>query len=290
MLFCSTAYTAPVRIGTTTFAFTDSRREEPWTIDAADSRKLVVQIWYPAPLGRGLKVIVFSHGMNSTRTRYTGYFEDLARRGFVVAAVEHTYWNAGAGMSERTELTSDEIDEMMAAGVEVMAADDAFVVEKLRELAAGHPRGNVLEGHLDLRRVGIFGHSMGGRAATRACLDSTAFAACLSLDGPLYSMHLQPAPMAKPFLLLLNAESGPKAAERIARTYLAAWAAPTVAIIRGSRHNTFSDASDDPRARATIGSIVAAFFETHLGGHATVVEDPSIEYVDLHRNKHDDGS
>jgi hypothetical protein len=53
----------------------------------------------------------------------------------------------------------------------------------------------------------------------------------------------------------------------VARTYLATWATPTIAIIRGSRHNTFSDASDDPRARATL-----------------------IESVDLHRNKHDGGS
>jgi platelet-activating factor acetylhydrolase len=37
----------------------------------------------------GLPVMVFSHGMASSRTQYTQYVGELASRGFVVAAIEH---------------------------------------------------------------------------------------------------------------------------------------------------------------------------------------------------------
>lgn len=37
----------------------------------------------------GFPVMVFSHGMASSRTQYTQYVGELASRGFVVAAIEH---------------------------------------------------------------------------------------------------------------------------------------------------------------------------------------------------------
>jgi len=36
-------------------------------------------------------VVVFTHGYTGTFTDYTFLFEDLASRGYVVAAVDHTY-------------------------------------------------------------------------------------------------------------------------------------------------------------------------------------------------------
>jgi platelet-activating factor acetylhydrolase len=37
----------------------------------------------------GFPVMVFSHGMASSRTQYTQYCGELASRGYVVAAIEH---------------------------------------------------------------------------------------------------------------------------------------------------------------------------------------------------------
>ncbi|MFB4328064.1 alpha/beta hydrolase family protein [Paenibacillus sp. CR_12] len=43
----------PYPVGSTTMVLEDERREEPATDDPADSRKLKIQIWYPATLGTG---------------------------------------------------------------------------------------------------------------------------------------------------------------------------------------------------------------------------------------------
>lgn len=44
---------------------------------------------YPVETDDGFPVMVFSHGMASSRTQYTQYVGELASRGFVVAAIEH---------------------------------------------------------------------------------------------------------------------------------------------------------------------------------------------------------
>jgi len=41
------------------------------------------------PGEKGLPVVVFSHGMASSRTDYSQYCGELASRGYVVAAIEH---------------------------------------------------------------------------------------------------------------------------------------------------------------------------------------------------------
>jgi hypothetical protein len=84
-------------------------------------------------------------------------------------------------MVARDKLSSDDIDRIMQEGITVMAADQDFVYKKLAELNESN-RSGFFRHRLDLSKVGSMGHSMGGMAATRACLEYTAFKACLSLD------------------------------------------------------------------------------------------------------------
>lgn len=283
---------------------TRDRHVEPYVPDFDRLKKSLDQDWpempsfkthavLGAPLARAQKrypVLIFSHGMNSARFFYTALLEELASHGYIVAAIDHTYWGPAVafsggrtvpyedGMDAVDNLTSDEIDQMMWAGVSVMVADEVFVERRFAQLDSDPAVSNPFRDRLDLSRVGVVGHSMGGQAATRTCLEYTVFKACASLDGLNPFFYLRPKPSKKPFLLLINSTWGTSIiSPSLARRYLAAWVAPEVFVIRGTKHNSFDDlpllnpeerakAPSDPiKAHAVIAAIVVEFFDRFFG-------------------------
>jgi dienelactone hydrolase len=277
---------------------------EPYVPDFDRLQKSLNQYWPGMPnfktravLGVSLSlaqerypVLIFSHGMNSARFLYTALLEELASHGYIVAAIDHTYWGPGVafssgrivpyedGMDARDKLTADEYDQMMWAGVSVMVADEVFVENRIAQLDSDPAVSNLLRNRLDLSRVGVVGHSMGGQAATRACLEYAVFKACACLDGLNQFFYLRPEPSRKPFLLLINSTWGTSIiSQSLAQRYLAAWAAPEVFVIRGTKHNSFDDVplldpearakapSDPIKAHAVIAAIVLEFFDRSFG-------------------------
>jgi len=123
--------TGSLAIGRRTFRWIDQKRDEVSTIDPSDKRELLVFLWYPtehrrrspyladaekvtpflpkgtaeistqlelavstdAPIlkGRRYPVVVFSPGKGVNAAHYSSLYQDLASRGFVVAAVDHPY-------------------------------------------------------------------------------------------------------------------------------------------------------------------------------------------------------
>lgn len=248
-------------------------------------------------------VLVFSHGMNSSRFIYTSICEELASQGYVVASIDHTYWGPGVtfpdgkivsfddGMIARDKLDFNEIDSMMLEGITVMSADQAYVAQRLKEL---NLNSKIFKNKLDLSKIGSIGHSMGGMAATASCLKYTAFKACISLDGLNYFLNKMPNPSSKPFLLLRNSQWGKKAFPKIKKSYLEAWANPTVAIINGTKHNSFSDIPlieppekkdgmlEPLRAFQIISSYTVSFLDTHLKqSEKDMPKFSEMEFVDL---------
>jgi predicted dienelactone hydrolase len=150
----------------------------------------------PAPF----PVIVFSHGLGSSGFEYTSLIEDLVSRGYIVAAIEHTYTGFAVLFpdgkvvpshrdSTPPNLTPDQrMQRMMAsAGLDIAqgAGDVLFVLNKLTTLNAKAPKDFPLAGRVDLARVAAMGHSAGGSYAARACQLDARFRACISLDGAL---------------------------------------------------------------------------------------------------------
>jgi dienelactone hydrolase len=144
-------------------------------------------------------LVIFSHGNGGTSFGYTSLIEDLVSRGYVVAAVEHTYTatavvfpdgrivtayrDSVAGLSPAEAFLS----MMKGAGIQINtgAADLIFVMNKLSELKNATRSDFPLSGRLDLARVGAMGHSSGGGNAALACELSERFKACLSLEGQM---------------------------------------------------------------------------------------------------------
>jgi len=144
-----------------------------------------------APVAEGAHpVVVFTHGYTGTFTDYTYLFEDLASRGYVVASVDHTYeatavkfpdgrfLHSGFGSHFGSRLLEDR--QSMAFALSVRLGDLEFIGDKLRDL-----NGSVrspFAGHLDLSRMAVAGHSMGGLTAALAVEHDLRFKAGVILD------------------------------------------------------------------------------------------------------------
>ncbi|MHA1544490.1 MAG: alpha/beta hydrolase family protein [Alphaproteobacteria bacterium] len=241
-------------------------------------------------------VIILSHGMNASRWLHTILASELASRGFVVATIEHTFWGPGVafpggrlvsfedGMIARTELTSNELDLMMAEGVVVFSEDQNFVAGKIQELNKNSLK---YKGRLADKNIVVVGHSMGGRAADRSCRTYSVFSRCVSLDGTMWlagQVGLTPGPSPKPFLLLMSAQFAERSAEMRTR-YLSSWRSGIYAILTGSRHSSFTDTSVlVPGSRFAdlaleVNRAVADIIEVFAGSPEGQVMDNSLELL-----------
>ncbi|PSK46561.1 hypothetical protein B9Z65_5529 [Elsinoe australis] len=136
-------------------------------------------------------VVVFSHGMASTRTDYTQWCGELASRGYVVAAIEHRDGSApgsvvmtGGKDEWRFHMKAEELrvgeKEMDTDGMKKVQLDmrQAEVEETVKVLEAinegrkidikARKEGSELarwQGHLETRDMTIAGHSYGATLA-----------------------------------------------------------------------------------------------------------------------------
>ena len=133
-------------------------------------------------------VILFSPGGNVSRHSQTALAERLASRGFVFVSMSHPYSTMDvaptSGFSMSIDWGLDQEDDRAALEsdnrlAEILAGDAAFVLRQLRELAEnGGPFGRAL----NLRQIGIAGHSRGGTTVGRACALRPDIVACAVID------------------------------------------------------------------------------------------------------------
>lgn len=136
-------------------------------------------------------VILFSHGWPGFRFTYHYLLAGLASQGYIVAAIDHTGGASAVVFPEGRVVTAaegpDELDLPAWDKLidEIWAKDDGFVLDKLAQLNAADPDG-LLNGHIDLQRIGVMGHSFGGDNALAVLGQDRRFKAGISLDGAFY--------------------------------------------------------------------------------------------------------
>ncbi|HKR60638.1 MAG TPA: hypothetical protein VJS64_13035 [Pyrinomonadaceae bacterium] len=138
--------------------------------------------------------LIFSHGWGNTTLLYTAELEELVSHGYVIAAVDHTYDTtftvfpdnrviqfAQAVFDAETKKPGGYVNYAKARA-EVMAVDVRFVIDQLAVYNKRRSLGAPFAGHLDLRRIGALGHSIGGLASVRACQIDPRIRACVNQD------------------------------------------------------------------------------------------------------------
>ncbi len=137
--------------------------------------------------------------------------EDLVSHGFVVVTVDHPYDGAAVefpngAIVKSTPLAVPGNDKvltyetwyaMVKPLLRVRVADVRFVLDELAIIDAGkNPDADGrqlphnLAGTLDLKRIGMFGHSLGGATMAQVMRADSRIRAGLSLDGPFFERWL----------------------------------------------------------------------------------------------------
>jgi predicted dienelactone hydrolase len=204
-------------------------------------------------------IIVMRSGASAEVINYSTLAEDLASHGYVVVAFDAPYRTSVVVLPNGQVVTRTPENNLEAGTVrdqvnrlnEVLfawTADVGFALDKLQQLNASDPSGR-FTGHLDLDRVGVFGHSFGGATAAQFCHDDARCKAGIDIDGNLFGT-VASAEIHQPFLFLLsdhNSEKDPVALAILAKiqsTYDHQPPETRLRIeIRGANHYFFSDDS-----------------------------------------------
>ena len=273
-----------------------------------------------SPQERSYPVVFIRGGGASLTADYTALAEDLASHGYVVVGFDAPYRSMIAVLPDgrviarapqnNVELAAGTQQTQLATKLAQAWSDDiSFALDQLQRLNVSEPSGR-FQGRLDLQRVGVFGHSLGGATALQFCHDDPRCKAGIDVDGlPLGSVITHG--LSQPFMFLLSDHSGESETETqpvMANFQSIFDRLPSDRrwwiVIRGAGHYRFSDGAvlqiqpvvrvlhtlgvmhlDGQRQVAITRHYISTFFDVYLKGAPdselkSQAEYPEVEYVE----------
>jgi dienelactone hydrolase len=173
----------------------------------------MMHVWVPhIEKKQQYPLILFSHGLGDTYNgmTYTTLCKNIASQGYVVTSVSHSYACKPIWLSDGTQtpylFPSQAIHfqgkkHMFNIETDMWSAD---MICALNECARYNvSEDNLLYNTVDMSRVGIIGHSLGGSTAIQVCRRDIRVLAAINLDGPLYGTDAN-IPFDKPMMFILG--------------------------------------------------------------------------------------
>ncbi len=226
---------------------------EAWKLQPDFQRLVRTHARLAAPIAEGgpFPVVLLEHGSGVVPAIYTVLAEGLASNGLIVVATNHPPDSLISVFPDGHELKftpywpadADRRTQGVAIGKfaeEVLVADVRFVLDQLQEL---NSHDHFWHGQLDLSKVGIVGHSMGGTTAALATQEEPRILAGVNLDGSTYpgmNGDVRPIPVHKPLLFLATEEHA--SGEDRAREYIGSELNTYYVVVTGADHMSFTDA------------------------------------------------
>ncbi|WGW12487.1 hypothetical protein LWF01_01590 [Saxibacter everestensis] len=252
--------------------------------------------------------LIYSPGGGMSRALGTTLVEDLVSHGYVVVTVDSTY-QAPAEFPDGLRMPARGVDMKLALAERVR--DIRFVIDQLSRLRAGDnpdvqlrslPAG--LRYQLDLDRIGMFGHSMGGFASAETMRADHRVRAGANLDGSMGETYRASTgmPLSGPFLLIgagRDGETNQQHTHREAPDWASYWSLMTGwkrdLYLPEGEHMSFTDLPsilsgvsadvdlDQQAVRDAIGTVdpdlalmaqrryLKAFFHLQLSGQPTTI-------------------
>jgi predicted dienelactone hydrolase len=258
-----------------------------------------------SPQQKSYPVVIMRAGASASVLNYSTLAEDLASHGYVVVGFDAPYRTGlvvfpGGRVMRRTQQNNPEscvvpdraqMERCISRVMTAWTGDIAFVLSGLARLNAPDSSGK-FRGRLDMDRVGVFGHSLGGAVAAQFCHEDSRCRAGIDIDGAPHGSVIQ-AGLSQPFMFLLSdhgAASDPESLQILSDIKSIYDHIPSDrrlhATIRGAFHFTFSDDGallksgivrgvlrllgklriDARRQLAVTTYCVHSFFDTYLKG------------------------
>ncbi|GAA4913101.1 alpha/beta hydrolase [Nonomuraea thailandensis] len=254
----------------------------------------------PAGGARSLPLIVLSPGHSKPRSELTALAEELASRGYVVAAIDHTYENVAQTFPDGrvTTCVTCEMKKDLTVWWKLergRAADVSFVLD---ELTGAHPKWKHAR-LIDTSRIAMSGQSAGGASTLAAMAADSRIRAGIDVDGTVET-PLPDAGLSRPFLLLGKPATYTPGRPGTGANWEGVWAGlhgwKRWLLVTGAAHTSFTDlgvlvdqlgiedGADIPgaRAMAITRKYVTAFFDRHLRKKPRpLLDKPSARYPEV---------
>lgn len=314
------------RVGTVTYGWEDPQRLEAYTEDPADHRKIAVQFWYPvdavpgrqpdgsavedAPLALAqtqYPLVIFSHGAFGLRSSNTTSYLELASHGYIVASIDHAYHafytsfpdGSRAIISQQflSDLQNNQSGQLSEAEdlalsfdwLDLRTGDIRFTLDQTEKLADGTIQ-SPLTGHIDLSKIGLFGHSLGGAAAAAVCREDSRCKAAAVIDSTMFGEYqrdagdrtLVQAPYPNPLLIIYNGDTYYQTADHEGyvpdvNAFEHAAAPAYSVVVNGAQHLNFTDL---PARAPVLAKMLGSMMTVNGGTTGTISQARCMEILD----------
>ncbi|MCZ4558552.1 alpha/beta hydrolase [Rhodococcus maanshanensis] len=261
------------------------------------------------PVEGSYPMVVLSPGFTASRYTLTALAEELAARGYVVAAVDHANESFGTefpGGRMSTCLACGRTEDEGTLGVvtATRAADVSFLLDRLTAPDSAWPHSRLI----DRERIGMAGHSIGGGSTAETMASDDRVRAGVNMDGSFH-ISMQPDGVKdRPFLMMgtddeVHRPGGRDVSWDAAWSRLVGW--KRWLTVAGAGHASFTDipalaerlgmpvGAASPIGAALPGGrsvdltrvYVGAFFDQHLRGvPQPILDGPSPAYPEVRFN------
>lgn len=255
----------------------------------------------PEKTENGFPVIIFSPGYAlPVIEMYSSMLENIASYGYIVFAAAHPYeiaevvypdkhtinldstrfrtmlregkpeWELSNSIKDSVKKREIEIETVkesftLNSSLNFWVEDIRFLIDELFQTNSPKIKG-MFSGIMNLKKIGVLGHSFGGAAAGQLCLIDKRVSAGINLDGTQFGDILE-NDLSKPFMMIYSEEG-----DKINDNYFAKSSGPIYFItIRNSEHISFGNGfywqtnkMDSKRFSSIVNTCIKAFFDKYL--------------------------
>ncbi len=192
--------TGPYTVATVRHTYMDENRIEQFS-RSGENRRVNVTFWYPQNPNSNetFPLIVFSHGGLGTEYSNESLFLELASHGYVIASIGHPYhafWTEDENghvtfvsmdyfrqlQQEDAKRDKQESYRYYREWMETRTGDINFAIDTILEKASTSTGG--VYSLIDVERIGVMGHSLGGSAVLGVPRQRSDIDAVMALESP----------------------------------------------------------------------------------------------------------